>query len=586
MSSSDAFSKARPAGLPAVLMLDLVESVRLLQAPEARAIERWERLIATLRAQWLPRHRGRLVKSLGDGALLTFESIAQALQVAAELLDATANLNSGYPPEHQLALRIGLHATDWVEGELDIYGHGVNLCARLAALAQPQSLVMTTVSADLLAPSLLGDWRWQSLGNCHLKHVDGALPCLQGRRGDAPALSLGAVPDLRPTLAVLPLEAIDGACLPEGAASVLRDDLVRALARHKSWQVVSRLSTQALLTKDDLSVQRAAAHLWLRGRLSGDPQGATLDLSFLEGEQELWSGHYEMGWDKLLQPEGGLAARIAQVLDQALLRQGMGGGYQPALPTVPSYALLLRALQGMHRLRPELLQQAGEMLEHLAERHPRAGDVRAWLAKWHFLRLCQMLSSDVPRTVAEARQAAEQALRQESANGVALAVHGQLRVFHDRDAEAGYAALSHATHEAPNEFMGWMYLANLQAFREEPQALVSYEQAHRLSPLDPLGYELDLMGSVAHSAVGDATEALRLAKRSVRRNPTHLSSLVQLIVCLVRNQSMDEARLQAQAYLQRRPQASVQRFLDLHPMPGGSFVRRQADDLLAAGLPL
>jgi class 3 adenylate cyclase/tetratricopeptide (TPR) repeat protein len=571
---------------PTVLVVDLVESVRLLQRTDADVIARWERLVGRLRAEWLPQFRGQLVKSLGDGLMLTFDGVQQALSTAAVLLDAMAALNAGHGSEAQMALRVGLHVTDWVKGELDIYGHGVNLCARLAALAQPQSLVLTTASAECLGAALPSDWHWQSLGNCHLKHVEGPLPCLQGRRGDAPALSLGAVPDLRPTLAVLPLEAAEGACLPAGAACVLRDDLVRALARHKPWQVVSRLSTQALGEQADLVAEGVGAHLWLRGRMGGDPQGATLDLSFLEGEQELWSGHYEMSWDKLLRPEGGLAMRVAQAIDQALLRQGLGVGYQPALPTLPSYALLLRALQGMHRLRPDALRQAGEMLEHLAERHPRASDVRAWLAKWHFVRLCQVMSPNAQRTVDEARQAAQEALQQEPGNGVALAVHAQLRVFHDRDTEAGYGALCMATREAPNEAMGWMYLANLQAFRGERQALSSYEQARALSPLDPLGYELDLMGSIANEAVDDFVEALRLAQRSVQRNPTHLSSLVQQMVCLIHTGQNDAARLQARAYLDRRPQASVRRFIDLHPAGDTHFARRQAEALLAAGLPL
>lgn len=583
MNPSPSAVPGPPIGRPVVMVADLVESVRLLREEPADVISRWECLVARLRAEWLPRFRGRLVKSLGDGVMLTFPSPTSALQAAAALLDAAPAMNAGRPAARQMLLRIGLHATDWVQGELDIYGDGVNLCARLAALAQPGHLVMSASTLETLPEG----WHWQSLGMCHLKHVDEAHACVQGRRSTVAAMALGPSHDLRPTLAVLPLEPEADAQLPPGATHVLRDDLVRALARHKPWQVVSRLSTHALTDGASLQAAGSKVHLWVRGRLGGGPSGAVLDLSFLEGEQELWSGHYEMAWEQLLQPAGGLAERVAQALDQALLRQGQGVGYQPALPTLPSYSLLLRALQSMHRLRPELLQQAGEMLEHLSERHPRASDVQAWLAKWHFVRLYQLLTPDAERTVAEARQAAGQALMQDSTNGVALAVAAQLKVFYDRDCEGGYAALSHATTVAPNESMGWMYLANMQAVRGEAQAsLSSYREASALSPLDPLGYELDLMGSVVHDACGDSSEALRLIQRSVARNPAHLSSLTQLIVCLVHAGRMDEARDQARAYLERRPQASVQRFRDLNFGANSPWLQRQSEALLLAGLPL
>lgn len=570
--------------LRAVLLVDLVESVRLLQNLEAQTITRWERLVARVRTELLTSRQGTLVRSLGDGLLLTFERLSDACDAAAAILDAIGELNQGFAPEHSMALRIGLHRTDWVVGALDIYGPGVNLCARLASLAGPQALVCSAETLALLRPGLGPPWECQDLGPCHLKHIDGAVHCWQLSRGGSAQKPMDRVLAMRPCLAVLPLQIRDGDPLPQGAAEVLRDDLVRALAMHRQWQVISRLSTQNLTQAQDLPTAGAQAHFWVRGELGGSPLGAMLDISFLEGEQELWSGHYEMPWQQLLAASG-LVARIAQAIDQALLRQGALAEHRPALPTLPSYALLLRALQGLHRLRPDAMAEARGMLEHLAERHPRASDVQAWLAKWHFVHLCQLQSSDPQRTAEQIRQSAQQALQHEPGQGLALALQGQLRAFHERDAEGGYLQLREASRLAPNEALGWIYLANLQAMRGEPEALQSYRQGQALSPLDPLGYEFDLMGSIAQSAVGERAEALRLARRSVQRNGSHLAGQVQLIIALVECDAMDEARQVAKVYVARRPQASVQRFIDLHIAGQRPIVQRQAQALLAAGLP-
>jgi adenylate cyclase len=288
----------------------------------------------------------------------------------------------------------------------------------------------------------------------------------------------------------------------------------------------------------------------------------------------------------LLSADAALMPRIAAAMDQALLRQGTLALHESALPNIPSYSLMLRAVQALHRLRPETMAEAQTMLEHLAERHPRSSDVQAWLAKCHFVHLHQLRPSDPQACADQLRQAAQRALELDPQQGVALALRGQLQAFHELKLEAAHDALAEAVSRAPNEPLAWTYLCNAQALLGDPRALNSHAQAQALAPLDPLGYELDMMGSIAHGALGSPIEALRLARRSVQRNPVHLSGLVQLIISLVRADQMEEARQTAAAYMQLRPRASVQRFIDLHVGGQRPIVREQADALLAAGLPL
>src|SRR5882724_1372387 len=120
----------------AVLVVDLVESVRLMQAHEFDVIERWRRFVEEVRSDILPVHKGRMVKSLGDGMLLAFETVPQAAAAAFRAHACIEQGNPGREPDALMLLRAGLHVADLVVDELDLYGMGVNVAARIAALGQ------------------------------------------------------------------------------------------------------------------------------------------------------------------------------------------------------------------------------------------------------------------------------------------------------------------------------------------------------------------------------------------------------------------------------------------------------------------
>ena len=130
-----------------VLVADLVGSVSLMQRDELGVIQRWESFVAHVTQVILPVNEGRLVKSLGDGLMAEFDSAPRA--VAAALgMHRCIDERQGTTHENRMRLRIGLNASLVYEGEHDIYGTGVNLAARIAALALPGCTVMTESVRD------------------------------------------------------------------------------------------------------------------------------------------------------------------------------------------------------------------------------------------------------------------------------------------------------------------------------------------------------------------------------------------------------------------------------------------------------
>ena len=142
----DALVPVLPLRQKVVLVMDLVESVRLMAANEAAVVQRWHAFVQHARAHVLPAHHGRHVKSLGDGLLAEFDSAPEAVLAASDLHHYFQDINSTLAPERQFHLRAGLNAAQVYVDSIDIYGAGVNLAARVAGLSGPGE---TTVTAEV-----------------------------------------------------------------------------------------------------------------------------------------------------------------------------------------------------------------------------------------------------------------------------------------------------------------------------------------------------------------------------------------------------------------------------------------------------
>lgn len=183
----------------AVLVVDMVESVRLMQTNEADVIERWRRFVDEVRLEVLPAQGGRLVKSLGDGLLLAFAAAPQAVVAAFALHQVMQRGNRDCVPDAVVLLRVGLHVCDVVVDELDVYGAGVNLAARIASLGQPGDTLVSEAARDLLVDGVHADL--EDRGPRFVKHIDepvrvfAATPARTGRSARARLPALPRQPD-------------------------------------------------------------------------------------------------------------------------------------------------------------------------------------------------------------------------------------------------------------------------------------------------------------------------------------------------------------------------------------------------------
>ena len=389
-----------------VLLVDLVESVRLMQEHEALSVRRWADFVSTVHAEILPRHRGVLVKSLGDGLMARFEAVPDAVDAAAEMHRTLATLNADVPEDQHLHLRAGVNAAmAWSDG-IDIYGTGVNLAARLATLAGPGETIASASAHEQLAAALSNlanpgetigsapardelthgvDASCEDLGNCILKHFDKPVrayrvgpasphPSLAGRRDYGTAM--------QPTIAVIPFSARNDTPALFDVGNLIADSVIWRLSKSANLKVISRLSTAVFRGRaNDLG--QVSAHLGATYVLGGACVAnagqimVTAELSAARNNQVVWTDRLSGEIGDLLRPESELADRIARAVHFAVFDAEVEHILTQPLPTLESYSLLLGSIKLMHRSSKDEFLQTRKILDELINRHARIAAPRA-----------------------------------------------------------------------------------------------------------------------------------------------------------------------------------------------------------------
>jgi adenylate cyclase len=285
-----------------IVVADMVESVRLMQRHEADVIQRWRKFVSEARADVLPTFGARLVKSLGDGMLLECDQPARAVALGFELHRRLAARDEGHAEDDRIQLRIGMHVADVVHDELDVYGAGVNLAARIGGVARIGGSAASVDVVDELLPGV--DAQLEDAGPCYLKNLELPVhiyhvhpPVASGFSAPPSTLEAIHAPDESPLstcVAVMPIEAGQGGVDSATLAALIGDLLVTRLSTRSSMRVISRLSTEQFRIRGfgpgDVA-RHTGAEFLLAGRLHGDARHARLYQRTVVGRRRCNAGH-------------------------------------------------------------------------------------------------------------------------------------------------------------------------------------------------------------------------------------------------------------------------------------------------------
>jgi adenylate cyclase len=575
----------------AVLLADIVESVRLIEQDEVNVISRWLTLVDHVKSRVLPECNGRLVKSLGDGMLLDFDDVRSAVSAAFAIQHASNRSNVGLPPEKQILLRMGMEISDVIVEPNDVHGRGVNLAARLMALAGPGEIVISAHARDQLTPSLDADV--EDLGDCFVRHMSQPVRAYRiGPPGPRPVVkSAVSLEDLAPTIAVVPFATRDGSADQRVIGEALAEEVIRALSHSPDLSVISRLSTTAFRGRE-VTFSEISAHLNADYVLSGvyrsDDQRVTLDAELAEAKSGriLWTERLTDDVSAIFDGDQGLIGHLVAEISTAVVTRELQRSKLQPLPTLRSYTLLMGAIALMHRLSLRDFEEARQLLQTLIDRGIRQPIPYAWLANWHVLRVQQGWSVDEREDAYLALEATKRALDMDPECSLALAIDGFVHTNLLKKLDVAQERYNQAILANPSNSLAWLLKGTLHAFMGDgQQAVDNTQRALKLTPLDPHRYFYDSLAATACIAAGQYGHALELAQRSLRANRKHTSTVRAMAVSQWQLGLHDQARQTAQELLKLEPTFTVSRWLERAPSAPYRLGREVADVLKRMGIP-
>ncbi len=579
-----------------LLVIDVVESVRLMEANEQDAVRRWQNLVALVVHDVLPQYNGRLLKSLGDGLMLEFAAPRPAVHAALHIQQLCHASHHGVAPQQRLHLRAGIHNVHYVSDAHDIYGADVNLTVRLTTLAGPGEIIVSAPVRDQLTPLLDGDI--EDLGDCYLKHLVSPVRAYRvGDAGAAPIIEPGSSRplDLRPTIAVIPFAARGAEPGHALIGEAVADELIAALSKTAELHVISRLSTTVFrdrASSPDGALADIRQHLGatyvLSGRCTviGSNMSLFVELAEADGGRIVWADNLKGSVAGLFNPDDDMLSRIVAAVSSAVMKHELGRAQNHALPTLEGYTLLLGAVAMMHHNSLTDFDRAREMLEHLITRSKRHPVPHAWLAKWHVLRVQQGWATDMDQEAKLALDCTKQALDSEPDCSLALTIDGLVRTSLLKDMAGAHDCYELALKVNPNESLAWLLKGTLHAFQGDGQVAVDLtNKALSLSPLDPQKYFYDSLAATAALSAGNYALSLDLASRSLRANRMHTSTLRVMAISQVQMGLLDEARSTVSKLLKLEPNLTVTRYIAKNPSSLYATGKLWSSALYKAGVP-
>jgi adenylate cyclase len=579
-------------GTKVLLVMDVVESVRLMEADEDGFVQRWQQLVQQVEQRILPLHGGRIVKSLGDGLMLEFLDAAGCVKAAFDLQSFSRLANQGFAEDRQMHLRMGGHVAAFVTDKHDIYGTDVNLTARFCTLAGLNEIVVSAELRDLVVAGLDADI--EDIGECYLKHVEHPVHAYRlAPPGQAPAFFSLAADDteLRPTVAVIPFTARTAAEGDSVLGEILAEEIIAALSRSPDLNVISRLSTSALRGRDaSLSTMQSHLHAnyVLSGayRVSGNRLVLVTELIEMRSGRAVWGESLKSTVQEVLQGDDKITAEVVSQLGARIVHTEMQRAASRPLPNLESSTLLMGAISLMHRSTRSEFDRVRGMLEYLIDRHRRLPTPRAWLAKWHVLSVTRGLSAGGEEETRRALEQTQRALDVDPACSLALAVEGFVHCHMLKDLDGAAQRYELALAANPNDSLAWLFSGVLHSFRGDgAQALSSSDKALALSPLDPMLYFYQSLAATAALSAGDYERVVTLAKASLRANKAHTSTYRALVIGLALSGRIAEAEQAVRALLEVEPQFSIQNFRARSPSSGHRMGQVFIDALKSAGVP-
>ena len=589
--------------LAAILAADVVGYSRLASADEDRTLARLRALRSDLIDPTVAVHHGRVVKRTGDGALIEFRSVVDAVRCAIEVQNGMLERNAGLPPERRIEFRIGIHLGDVVEeSDGDLMGDGINIAARLEGIARPGAICLSEDAYRQVKARL--DLAVSDLGQTQLKNIAEPVRVYslqvgvaaetkrvsQPRAGvlETPSPRL-ALPD-KPSIAVLPFINMSGDPEQEYFADGLTEDLITALSRIRWFFVIARNScfTYKGQSADIRDVARALGVAYvLEGsvRKAGNRVRVTAQLIDGGSGNHVWAQRYDRDLEDIFAVQDEITATLVGAIEPELGKAERERARAKRPNDLRAWDLYQRGLWHTYKRSREDLANAQHMFQRAIEIDPGLARAYAAAEEAFFFQFVGGYVGTGGATKADALRFAETAVQldgQDAFNRYAL---GRALILMRRHNSAVFE-LRKAIELDPSFAQAHYALAMALATGGRPkEALPHIELAMRLSPQDPYFGQFLVRRAEAYLFLGRIEEAVESAEQSLREPNIQWSRWAILAASQAHLGRLEEARRSIEALQALRPGVDLAFTRDYWPIADVNALEYLIEGLRKAGLP-
>jgi TolB-like protein len=545
--------------LAAILVADVVGYSHLLEVDEAGTLAALKTRRTEILQPLIARHKGRIVKLMGDGMLLEFASAVSAVQCAVDLQAANASANENLAEDKQIIFRVGVNLGDVVVDGDDIYGDGVNVAARLEASCESGEVCLS----DSVHRQIRGkiDLLFEDLGEQFLKNIAEPVRAYRVLTAGSSSQKSPAhpAPTSRPSIAVLPFTNMSGDPEQEYFADGITEDIITELSRFRELIVVSRASSFAFrgqATPIAEIAKKLTVQYVVEGsiRKSRNRVRITTQLIDANNDKHIWAEHYDRELEDIFEVQDDVVHRVTSTLVGRLEHEREERAQRQSKNELKAYDIYLRGREHFFNWSPNENRKAAELLEAAVEIEPNYAAALALLSEVYQRDWLNGWSLDPQKDLMESFRLAAKAVELDDDDSRTHTSMGLVYLFCNELGRAKHH-FETALRLNPNDTRVLVYCSRHAVFDGKPERGVEMiQRALQLNPYGKYNWYLGLAKFAAHRY----EEAIELLRNVRDPSPAVVALLAASFAQLDR---MDEAESSCKRFLELANETPVMQAL-------------------------
>jgi adenylate cyclase len=583
--------------LAAVLAADIAGYSRLMGIDEEGTLARLKAIRKALVDPTIAKHRGRIVKTTGDGMLVEFASAVDAVRGAVEVQRAVAEQNASMPHAKRIEFRIGIHVGDIIFDDNDIFGDGVNIAARLEGIAEPGGICISSSAYEQVRGKV--EVVFDDIGPQALKNIVEPMRAWRTRIDANASFALSqdvsieprqplALPD-KPSIAVLPFQNMSGDTEQEYFADGMVEDIITGLSRSRSLFVIARNSSFTYKGKV-VDIKQVGRDLGVRYVLEGSVRKAgnrvriTGQLIEASTGNHIWAERFDGELEDIFDLQDRVTSSVIGAIYPSIRFAEIERSRRKRPQDLSAYDYAMRAMPHVWALEKDESAKALEMLDAaiaIDPKYPLALSLAGWCRAQ---RSVYNWADDIAGNQVLALALAERAVELSDDDPLILAVLGAVHTI-VRNHGTARVLLERAITLDPSAAWAWSRLGWLENYTDRPErALDNFERALRLSPLDPMNFNNYVGMGSSHEILEHYEKAAALYLRAIDERPHAIWIYRNLASSLSGADRMEDAKKAYAVVMRSYPDLTISKFKQAMVFSPAAL-DRMAENLRKLGLP-